>query len=192
MSEDDVEANQTFRSHRAAYNNLKELHNKNFCQLKIKEVETEIKKKNQPMQRKMKVLMHFLLDYALREEVVDGAKYNELYAVKIDSAEKSEKHYPFSQEEIDKLWKVADNDIYIQFILMCIYCGCRCGDMAKVLKADVQLEKNCFWIQKGKTASARRAVPIHKKTKKFFENWLNKNDAEYLITRLDGKPMRFS
>lgn len=192
LSEYDIEKNDSFRSYNASYKAFYKLYDKQFCVLKIKEVEAEIKKKNQPMQRKMKVLMHFLLDYALREEIVDGSKFNELYAVKIDSAEKSEKHYPFSQEEINKLWGAADNDMYIQFILMCIYCGCRCGEMAKVKKSDVHLDKNCFWIQKGKTASARRAVPIHKKTKKFFDNWLSHNESEYLITRLDGKPLRFS
>ena len=40
------------------------------------------------------------------------------------------------------------------------------------------LEKNCFWIQKGKNTSARRAVPIHYKTKSFFENWLKKVDTQ--------------
>ena len=191
-SEEEIEESAAFKGHHAAYTNFSALHNEQFCFLKIKDVEAEIKKRNQPTQRKMRALIHFMLDSALRDEIVDGAKYNELYAVKIDSAEKSEKHYPFSQEEIDKLWDASKDDMYIQFILMCIYCGCRCGEMAKVLKADVQLEKNCFWIQKGKTASARRAVPIHKKTKKFFENWIKYNDSEYLITRLDGKPMRFS
>lgn len=192
LSSKEVEESNTFKGHRAAYTNFGALHEKQFCLLKIKEVEAEITKKNQPTQRKMKVLMHFLLDYALREEIVDGAKYNELYAVKISSAVKSEKHYPFSQEEIDKLWAASEDDIYIQFILMCIYCGCRCGEMAKVKKIDVMLDKNCFWVQKGKTKSARRAVPIHKKTKKFFENWMNLNDSDYLITRYDGKNIRFS
>ncbi len=94
--------------------------------------------------------MHFLLDYALREEIVDGAKYNELYAVKISSAVKSEKHYPFSQEEIDKLWAASEDDIYIQFILMCIYCGCRCGEMAKVKKMMLCSIKIAFGYKREK------------------------------------------
>ncbi len=189
---DEIEASNAFRGHRASFNAFESLHKRQFCTLKIKELETTIKKKNPPTQKKMKALIRFLIKHALNEEIIEGSKYYELGALKIDSQIKSEKHYPFSQEEIDKLWDSADDDVYLQLILMCIYCGCRYGEIVKVKKSDVQLDKNCFWIQKGKTASARRAVPIHKKTKRFFESWMKRNKSEYLITRLDGKPMRFS
>ena len=142
------------------------------------------------MQRKLKVLIRFLAEYALEEEIINGSRFYELQNVKIESSEKSEKHYPFSQEEIDKLWD-ASKDRYIQFILMGIYSGVRPGELASLKKKDVQLDKNCFWIQRGKNANARRAVPIHKKTKPFFEKWMKFNDSEYLITRYDGMPMRF-
>ena len=185
----DIEQNSTFRNHQAAYSAFEHLHRKKFCEITKKVVEEEIYKKNPPMQRKLKILIRFLAEYALDEEIIDGSRYYELQNVRTESVEKSEKHYPFSQAEIDLLWKNSGNR-YVQFILMGIYSGVRPGELLKLKKADVQLEKNCFWILKGKNNNARRAVPIHKKTKKFFENWINFNDSEFLITRLDGLPMR--
>lgn len=184
----EIESSSSFKGHRAAYSNFKNIHNEQFAALKIVKIEDEIKNKNQPSQRKMKVLIHYMADYALRHDVIDGGKFNEFYAVRIDEAIQSEKHYPFSSDEVKKLSEAAD-DMYIQMMLMCIYSGCRCGEILALKKSDVNLDSDCFWIHKGKNRSARRAVPIHKKTKKFFQNWMTHNDSDYLITRLDGKPI---
>ncbi len=186
----DIEKNSTFTNHRAAYKAFSEIHKMKFTDISKRVVEKEIKKKNPPMQRKLKILIRFLSEFALDEEIINGSRFYELQNVRTESCDISEKHYPFSQAEIDILWNASKNR-YIQFILMGIYSGVRPGELAKLKKCDVQLEKNCFWIQKGKNANARRAVPIHYKTKPFFEKWMNLNDSDYLITRLDGTPMRF-
>ncbi|MBQ8944357.1 MAG: site-specific integrase [Clostridia bacterium] len=181
--------NSTFSNHKAAFNAFECLHKKKFIEITKKMVEEEIYKKNPPMQRKLKVLIRFLAEYALDEEIIDGSRFYELQNVKTESLEKSEKHYPFSQAELDALW-ANSGDRYIQVILMGIYSGVRPGELMKLKKTDVQLEKNCFWIHKGKNYNARRAVPIHKRTKKFFDEWMNLNDSDYLITRIDGSPMK--
>lgn len=188
----DVEKTSAFKGYRAAYNNFAALHNKKYVDLKIKDFDVEMQKKNHAMQRKMKTLLEMMNYYAHYHEIIDAAQYYSFSSLKLGKKEtKSEKHYPFSQNEIDKLWKAAD-DSFIEFILMCIYCGCRCGEMVKVKKSDVHLDKNCFWIQKGKNASARRAVPIHKRTKAFFEKWMKAGDSEYLIVRKEGKPFNLT
>lgn len=189
VSPEELEKNSTFSNHRAAFKGFEQIHKMKFVEVTKRIAEKEIHKKNPPMQRKLKILIRFMAEYALDEEIIDGARFYELQNVRIESSEKSEKHYPFSQDEIDVLWKNS-GDRYIQFILMGIYSGVRPGELLRLKKADVQLEKNCFWIQRGKNRNARRAVPIHKKTKKFFEKWMKLNDSEYLITRIDGTPMR--
>lgn len=186
----DIEKNSTFTNHKAAYAAFAELHNLKFVDINKRMVEKEIRKKNPPMQRKLKVLIRFLAEYALNEEIIDGSRCYELRNVKIETPERSEKHYPFSQKELDLLWDNS-SDPYIQFILMGIYSGTRPGELLSLKKSDVQLDKNCFWIHKGKTASARRVVPIHEKTKPFFESWMNLNNSEFLITRYDGKQMKY-
>lgn len=186
----DVEKNSTFTNHKAAFKGFEEIHKMKFVDVTKRIVENEIHKKNPPMQRKLKILIRFLAEYALDEEIINGSRFYELQNVKTEAADKSEKHYPFSQTELDILWENS-KDRYIQAILMGIYSGVRPGELAKLKKADVQLDKNCFWIHKGKNANARRAVPIHKKTKKFFEKWMEISQSDYLITRMDGTPMRF-
>lgn len=189
----DVEKTSAFKGYRAAYNNFADIHNKKYVDLKIKDFDGEMQKKSHAMQRKMKTLLEMMNYYAHYHEIIDAAKYYSFSSLKISKKEaKSEKHYPFSQDEINKLWSAAPNDLFVQLILMCIYCGCRCGEMVNVKKSDVHLEKNCFWIQKGKNTSARRAVPIHYKTKSFFENWLNHSKSEYLVVRKEGTPFNLS
>lgn len=161
----DIEQNSTFRNHQAAYSAFEHLHRKKFCEITKKVVEEEIYKKNPPMQRKLKILIRFLAEYALDEEIIDGARFYELQNVRIESSEKSEKHYPFSQDEIDVLWKNS-GDRYIQFILMGIYSGVRPGELLRLKKADVQLEKNCFWIQRGKKPQCQKSCSDSQEDKK--------------------------
>ncbi len=186
----DVERNSTFTNHKAAFKGFGEIHGMKFVDVTKRIVENEIHKKNPPMQRKLKILIRFLAEYALDEEIINGSRFYELQNVKTESVDKSEKHYPFSQTELDILWENS-KDRYIQVILMGIYSGVRPGELAKLKKSDIQLDKDCFWIHKGKNANARRAVPIHSRTKPFFERWMTFNDSEYLITRYDGTPMKF-
>lgn len=85
------------------------------------------------MQRKLKILIRFLAEYALDEEIINGSRFYELQNVKTEAADKSEKHYPFSQTELDILWENS-KDRYIQAILMGIYSGVRPGELAKLKK----------------------------------------------------------
>lgn len=187
----DVERSSSFHGHRAAFSAFSSVHNTKFTEIKNKDLMAAVKSKNQPMQRKMKILINYLRDYALINEIINNEK-KEVFKIKTAAQSKSEKHYPFTQTEIDKLWDSSETDMFIQLVLMGIYSGCRFGEIVKLKKVDVCLEKNYFEIKQGKNKNAKRFVPIHNKTKKFWENWMEYSASEYLVVRKNGTPFNFS
>lgn len=108
----------------------------------------------------------------------------------IGEAVKSDKHYRFTDDEINIMWLWSANNEYIQLILMLIYSGVRPGELFNLKRENVNLEERYFFIEKGKNENATRKVPIHNKTLPFFEHWYKK-ESEYLITQLNGKKINF-
>lgn len=183
----DIIHSSTFVNYDAAYKALAVIHTIPFTEITIKIAETEIHKKNPPMQKKARSLLIMLCKYAVRENITTGSQLQELTLIKVEEIETSLKHFPFSQEEIDMLWNNS-SDRYVQLILMGIYSGVRPGELLNLKKEDVHIDEDYFFIQKGKNENSVRAVPIHKKVKPFYNEWLNSNaDSEYLINKLDGK-----
>lgn len=183
----DIVRTSTFKNYDAAFKALSDIHNIQFIDITIKTAEAEIHKKNPPMQKKARSLLVMLCKFAVRENITTGSQLEELKLIENDEIDTSLKHFPFSQEEINILWNNSDNR-YVQLILMGIYCGARPGELLKLKKSDVHIDENYFFITKAKNENSVRAVPIHKKVKSFYEEWLNNNSSsEYLITKLNGE-----
>ncbi|MCK9479184.1 MAG: tyrosine-type recombinase/integrase [Firmicutes bacterium] len=146
--------------------------------------------KNYPTLKKLKILFNQLFDYAVKNEIIGKDKHIVEY-VDIGKAVKSDKHFRFTDSEINTMWAWAEKNEYIQVILMLIYSGVRPGEMFNVKKQSVNLEEKSFYIEKGKNDNAVRKVPIHDKVFPFFQHWMQKSDTEYLITQLNGKKILF-
>lgn len=178
--------------YQAAYKLCSQIYETPFSTIKLSHLQSVVdaSKKNYPTLKKLKVLFNQLFDYAVQNEIIGKDKHIVEF-LKIGTPEKSTKHYRFTDEEINVIWRWSENNEYIQLILMLIYSGVRPGELFNLKKSNVNLEEGSFYIEKGKTANAARKVPIHIKTLRFFEHWMKKNDSEYLITQLNGQKFRF-
>jgi integrase len=180
----------SIHAYNAAHKHCHSIHNIPIKDISLLQLQSVIDNcgKNAPTQRKIKLYMSQIYEYAVKNDVISKERDKTEY-VEIDASEKSTKHYKFNNTEIDALWKWSTND-YVQVILMLIYCGARPGEFFNVTKADVNLEEEFFIIQKGKNDNAKRRVPIHHRMLPFYRNWMSK-DGDYLITKLNGTHFNF-
>ncbi len=135
--------------------------------------------KNYPTLRKIKILMNMLFNYAVQNDVI-----NKNYAefVNIGTYGKQKEKHPFSKKEITKLWKLVNQNEYIQIVLILIYTGLRINELLSLLKKDIHFDERYFDVVESKTSAGIRKVPIAEKIAPFFAHWLNKNGSEYFIT----------
>jgi hypothetical protein len=66
--------------------------------------------KNYPTLRKIKILMNMLFNYAVQNDVINK-NYTEF--INIDTYGKQKEKYPFTKKEIEKLWKLVNQNEYI-------------------------------------------------------------------------------
>lgn len=143
----------------AAFKNCAVLHDKPFTTLK-----TDILQKvvdDCPLKHASKELIvnlyRQMYSYALMNDLCTK-DYSQF--VKINTPDDDIKGIPFSEMEIDKIWKNKDRDPILQCILIMIYSGYRIGAYSKK-NFVINMEEEYF--QGGvKTASGfNRIVPIH-------------------------------
>ena len=173
--------------YKASYKMCESIYDVKFSDLKLAHLQNVVDTsgKNYPALKKLKILFNQLFDYAVMHEIVVKDRHMVEY-LNIGKEEKSDKHYRFTDEEINTLWRWSDGNEYIQVILMLIYSGVRPGELFNTKRTSVDLESRFFTIEKGKNVNAARKVPIHDRTYPFFEYWYNKG-TEYLITNLSGR-----
>ena len=173
-------ANRSVSRYRNLFNICKSIHNERFSELKLHHLQyvADNSGKCAPTLKILKSLFSQLFDYAVANEIISKDKHI-VEHLEIPAEEKSNKHYRFSEAEVDTLWKHS-NDEQIQFILMLIYSGVRPGELINIELSNVNLEEECFFVRKGKNKNAVRKVPIHNKTLPFFEHWVSKG-GKYLL-----------
>lgn len=177
--------------YRASYKMCAAIYDTKFADLKLAHLQGVVDNagKNYPALKKLKILFNQLFDYAVMHEIIPKDKHVVEY-LNIGKAEKSTKHYRFTDAEVEALWRWSSKNEYVQLILMLIYSGVRPGEMFATKCSSVNLEERYFTIEKGKTENAARKVPIHDRTFPFFEHWMNKGN-EYLITNISGGIFNF-
>jgi integrase len=177
--------------YKAAYKLCESLYDMKFADIKLLHLQSVSDKsgKNYPTRKKLKILFNQLFDYAVKNEVITKERHIVEY-LDIGKEEKSNKHYRFTEAEIESLWGWANGNEYVQVILMLIYSGVRPGEFFNVKRTFVYLNDKYFIIEKGKNVNAARKVPIHDKTLPFFQHWMDKGN-EYLITNLSGNKFQF-
>lgn len=142
--------------------------------------------KNYPSLRKLKVLFNQLFKFAMENDICDKDYSQFVDIVKHKQKNTEEKHKPFTDKEVQKLWNARDRNEYISIVLMLIYSGCRISELLDLKKENVHLSEQYFDIVASKTESGIRKVPIADKVKPFYEKWLNKNNSEYLLNNSAG------
>ena len=90
---------------------------------------------------------------------------------------KSDKHIPFTNEEIAIFWGLQYDDI-VKIILILCYTGCRPNEIFTCEKNNIFIEDNYF-ISGSKTEAGKdRVIPIHPKIKHLME-YFYKVDNDY-------------
>lgn len=145
--------------------------------------------KNSPTLKKLKITIGMMYDYAVIREIISKDKRDMIRYIDISKAgnPNARNKNPFDKTQIDILWKWKDSSEYIRVILMLIYSGCRIGEFLDLKKENVNLEEKWFDVIASKTEAGIRKVPIHDKVLPFFQEWMTKNDCEYLIGTPDAK-----
>lgn len=184
-------SNSNINGYKAGYKLCSGLENMKFADIKLSHLQYIVDKSNKayPTLKKLKTLLSQLFDYAVQHEIIGKDKHIVEY-LNIGKQQKSDKHYRFTNKEIETLWRNAENNEYVQLILMLIYTGVRPGELFELKSENVDMNEKSFRIIKGKTINAARKVPIPDKVLPFFNHWLSKN-TEYLITQLNGEKIKF-
>ncbi len=178
--------------YRASYKLCSSLYDMKMTDIRLLHLQSVVDNsgKNYPILKKLKIMFNQLFDYAVQNEIIGKDKHIVEY-LNIGKPQKSDKHYRFTEAEINTMWNWSENNEYIQVILMLIYTGVRPGELFAVKSDSVNLDEQSFYIDKGKNNNAVRKVPIHNKILPFFKHWKDKN-TDYLITQLNGKPILFA
>ncbi len=166
---------------RAVFNNqLLKIHNKPLLELKTREMQDIIDNSNvgKTTRGYIKTTCSKVFEYAIIELEMPFNS-NPADKLKIGEKEKSEKHFPFTDEERDILWKNTNNDI-VKMILIYLYSSMRPNELLKIKISNIHLEEE-YMIGGSKTkAGKNRIIPIHKKILPFIKYFYNP-DNEYLI-----------
>ena len=177
--------------YKAAYNLCSALYNMRFVDIKLSHLQGMVDSsgKNYPTLKKLKSMLSQVYDYAVMNDIIPKDKHIIEY-LDIGTPQKSNKHFRFTDKEINTMWSWSKNNEYIQVMLMLIYTGVRPGELFNTKKSNVDMKERFFYIKKGKNNNAIRKVPIPDKVYPFFEHWMKK-DSEYLICQLNGREFRF-
>lgn len=149
------------RSYSIAFGHSQALHRKVFRELRTIDLENCIKSAQvtPSMQQVMKLLFGQMFKYALR---YDLAQRNYAAEVKVEKMAETEKRRPFLNDEISKLWELAedDQDIYSQetarLILVGIYSGWRLSELC-----TYELKDGLMYGGSKTESGKGRIVPVH-------------------------------
>jgi integrase len=130
----------------------------------------------------IKNLFGHLDKFALEIDIIDKSYSPLTTADPIPETKKK----PFTDEEVDKLWKIKDKP-WVDSVLIFLYSGFRISELLGLKTDNVDLEQRTF--QGGvKSASGKdRIVPIHSKIFEFVKKRVEEGN-KYLFS-LNGKKL---
>ena len=163
------------RATKAAFKNCLSLHNRKFKELRKADLQNivdtcELKHASLEL---IVSLYKGMYKYALENDIVDK-DYSQFVTINIkDDDEKGE---PFTQAELDTLWKNKDKK-YVWIILIMIYSGFR----IKAYEAlEINLSEKYFKGGVKTTAGKNRIVPIHNSIMEYAKRFIpSKFKADY-------------
>lgn len=147
---------------------------------------------------RIKSLFNLMFDYALEYEIVDR-NYARTFNISQDILDEKEQarrgHLPFSEEEINILWKNIDKIQYVDVLLIQCYSGWRPQELGLIRINDVDLDNGVFSGGMKTDAGRNRNVPIHSKIKGLVQKRYDEAKelgSEYLINCTDTHTHRSS
>lgn len=158
----------SIRSTRSAFNNCQEIHNRKFIDLRKDDLQRVLDKCNlkHASLELIKSLYVQMYSYAISNDIIDK---NYASFVTIDIADDDEHGEPFSDSELNLLWKNSSNDI-CQAILVMIYTGYRISAFNNL---EVNFEEQYFRGGVKTESGKNRIVPFNHNIEPFISNVVN-------------------
>lgn len=157
------------------------------------------------VQARLKYVMQHNFKWALENDVI-AKDYSQFLSTDVKKKEEDEAlHFPFTTDEIKKLWtyqdklfpftvarkgKPATTVQAANAMLVLIYTGMRVMELGELKAADVHLEERYIDLRGTKTPSARRIVPIHKDIAPVIATLLA-DGGEYVVVNSEKKPVSY-
>ena len=175
--------------YQSAYNNVEKLHNMKIKDIKARHLQEAIDNcsKGQATKKKIKFLFGQMFAYAMQNDIITK-DYSEF--VDIGKSSEESKREPFSNKEIELLWKHINDIEFIDTILIMIYSGFRIGELLELETKNIDLINMTMTGGLKTEAGKNRLVPIHPKILPLIEKRYNK-DNQYLIINFKGKKMKY-
>ena len=157
------------------------------------------------VQARLKYVMQQNFKWALENDII-AKDYSQFLSTDVKQKEEDEAlHFPFTTEEIKKLWTYQDK--LFQFtkprknkeettvqaanaMLVLIYTGMRVMELGELKAADVHLDERYIDLRGTKTPSAKRIVPIHKDIAPVLAA-LIADGGEYVVVNSEKKPVTY-
>lgn len=177
---------QSFDSRQAAYKQLKPLHNMVFENITLEDIESVTRTKanlSLSSVTNIKIVLKGMYKTAMRHKFVN----EDLSALMIVdySDETKRPHMPFSDAEINILWRHKD-EFYPRLFLILIYTGMRVNELLDMKTSNVFLDKR-YMVGGSKTrAGKNRKIPIAEKIVSLLDV-----SHEYLIYIKDGEKISY-
>lgn len=160
---------------------------------------------SETVQARVKYVMQQNYKWALENDVV-AKDYSQFLTINFTPKEEA-LHFPFSTEEIKKLWNRADERTAIMIglgkekvettvqmfgaMLVLLYTGMRVMELGELKSADVHLEERYIDLQGTKTKAAKRFVPIHKEIVPIVASLLADGGEYLVVDRVKQKPLKY-
>lgn len=138
----------------------------------VSKVRGEERTPSASMKNQIKSLFNLMLDYALEYELVDR-NYSRTFNLTEETIKEivtvKNEHIPFTDEEMDLLWKHVDDKMLVDAILIQCYSGWRPQEIGLLELANVDLENGTFSGGMKTDAGTDRVVPIHPRIRHLVE-----------------------
>lgn len=176
----------TWQCYRVAFNRFSKIHNKKLPSITVSEYQEIINSVSHMSKSSiadMSKVLHAVYKYAIANDITDKdvSQY-----VKLEWTSNEEKiHVPFTDDEIDTLWKNKD-DRNVKILLIYIYTGMRPIELIQMKRNNVHLDEH-YMVGGVKTeAGIDRVIPIADKVYVFVEEFYREGN-EYLVSTKNGK-----
>ena len=166
------------------------LHNRAINTISLADLQTffDNKKYGNGLQVHMKVLCSKIFKYAVIHQHIKRDDDYTSY-IKVAEYKESEKHYPFTIDEIKKLKALDTSEAHIMLIY--IYTGCRASELIKIDRSNIHIDEYCnddgtemrisYIVTGSKTESGKnRVIPIHNDIKKYVIDELLRDDKRLI------------
>ena len=147
------------------------------------EVRGNIKHPTANMKNVIKVMFNQMLDYAIEYELIDKNYARNFSVSKEDRKsmeENRERHIPYTDEEMNKLWANINNEI-VGIILIQCYTGWRPKELEIMKLEDVNLELEFMKGGVKTKAGKNRVVPIHSRIYNLVKKYYESSKSKYLF-----------